>query len=271
MELKKVNTEIFYREFETYGSFPSLFHCSDGFNYIVKHSQQNRNYKHMINELIAVQLAKIVSIPVPDFALVEIKKEVIPSDVKFLAGLPSGLGFGSKFLPGNISIVSDINSIISFTKSKKNYISEDLIRILAFDIWLRNIDRSPNNPNLIFQESGNIIRLYAIDHSSIFSELNYIDLGKEVNEPPSIGETLVDKELCLNIYFNYGIFFNEIKHSICKCIEEVDSNKIRDILDNIPVEWKLSSEEKESIFNFINERKTKVENHFDFLLKQIGI
>lgn len=271
MKNKKVTTEIFQRELETRGSFPSLFDCSDGLRYFVKHSQQNRNFSHLINEFIAVQLARVVSVPVPDFALIEIKQDILPADYIFSSGKPSGLGFGSQFLSGNIITVPDIDTIIAISKSKKNQITEDLIKICAFDIWLRNTDRSPNNPNLLFQENRSIIRLYAIDHSSIFSELNYLDLSKEIDETPAIGENLVDKELFSDIYFKYGLFFDRIKDDICKKIGNIKEEQIQEILDNIPQEWNLKQQEKESIFNFINKRKTEAENQFNFLLKEIGL
>ncbi len=271
MEIKTVTTEIFQKEFETRGSFPSLFDCSDGLRYVVKHSQQNRNYKHLINELITAQLAHEVSIPVPAFALVEIKQNILPDDYIFLSGKPSGLGFGSQFLPGNLITVTNIDMIIAFLKSKSNEIIEDLIKICAFDIWLRNTDRSSNNPNLLLQETRNIIRLYAIDHSSIFSELNYLDLSREIDEIPAIGENLVEKELFSNIYFKYGLFFDKIKNDICNKIENVSEEHIQEIIAKIPLEWNLKFQEKESIFNFINRRKTKVKYQFNILLKEIGL
>ena len=195
MLIKRVLTEIFQKEFETRGSFPSLFDCNDGFRYIVKHSQQGRNYKHLINELIAVQLAKIINLPVPEFALINIKQNILPNDYIFSSGKPSGIGFGSQFLSGSIKAVTGIETIITFSKSKKNEIIEDLIKICAFDVWLRNTDCSVNNPNLLLQEAGNVIRLYAIDHSSIFSELNYLNLSREIDEIPAIGENLIDSDL----------------------------------------------------------------------------
>jgi hypothetical protein len=271
MEIKIVTTEIFQQEFGTRGSFPSLFDCSDGQRYVVKHSQQIRNYRHLINELISVQLAKEISIHVPEFALVEIKQNILPYDYLFASGKPSGLGFGSQFLPGNIKTVTDVDTIISFSKSKRNEIAEDLIKICAFDIWLRNTDRSINNPNLVLQETGSIIRLYAIDHSSIFSELNYLNLSSEIDEIPAVGENLIEKELFSNIYFKYGLFFDKIKNDICNKIANINEEIIKEILDIIPTQWELKDQEKESIFYFINKRKTEVENQFNFLLKEIGL
>jgi hypothetical protein len=128
MEIKRVTTEIFQKEFPTGGSHPSLIDCSDGFRYVVKHSQQRQNYKHLINELIAAQLAKVVSVPIPNFALIEIKNTILPSDYLFSVGKPSGLGFGSQFLSGPVKTVTSIETIVTFSKSKRNEIIENLVK-----------------------------------------------------------------------------------------------------------------------------------------------
>lgn len=271
MEIKKVVAELFQEEKETRGSHPSIFDCSDDNRYVVKHSQQGRNYLHLINELIAAQLAAAVNIPNPSFALVEIKQSILPNDYKFACGKPSGLGFGSQFLPGIIKSITNIDNLISITKTKNYEIVEDFVKICAFDIWVKNTDRVVNNPNLLLQETGNRIRLFAIDHSSIFSELSYLSLEKEVDELPAIGENLIEKELFSHLYFKYGLFFNKIKQDICAKISTLDDSIIMNAVVNVPSEWKLSDDEKEAIFIFLNKRKSIVENHFNYLLKEIGL
>lgn len=113
--------------------------------------------------------------------------------------------------------------------------------------------------------------MFAIDHSSIFSGLNYLNLSREIDEPPTIGENLIDKELFSNIYFKYGLFFDKVKQDICEKISNITDKQIQEILDNIPEEWNLGGNEKQAIFDFIFKRKTKVEEHFNFLLKEIGL
>ena len=100
---------------------------------------------------------EIIKLPVPEFALINIKQNILPNDYIFSSGKPSGIGFGSQFLSGNIKAVTGIETIITFSKSKKNEIIEDLIKICAFDVWLRNTDRSVNNPNLLLQEAGMLL------------------------------------------------------------------------------------------------------------------
>lgn len=266
-----LKTQIFIKEYETRGSHPSLFDCSDGNQYIVKHSQQGRNYKHLINELIGVQIAQLVKIPVPDFALVSIDSSILPTDYIFELGKPSGLGFGSKFVSNPVKNVVYIDSIIKLAKSKHNKIVEDLISICAFDILLRNNDRSINNPNLLMEERGSNFGLIAIDHSSIFCELNYNFLQSEVNEIPPVGDTLVDSELFKILSFEYGLFFDQVKSTVCENISKISDKSINKIINSIPKEWFISDSEKASIFNFIQIRKSKVVEHYNLLLKEIGL
>jgi hypothetical protein len=271
MVVKRVKTEIFQQEFETRGSYPSLFDCSDGNRYVVKHSQLERNYRHLINEFVASQLAQLVNIPTPEPALVQIKQSILPYDYKFSSGRPSGLGFGSRFLSGTVKAVTNVEFIISLTKHKNDEIVEDFIKICAFDIWLRNADRVINNPNLLVKEVGKRIRLFAIDHSSIFSELNYLAIEKEIDELPSVGENLIDGELFSHLYYRYGLFFGKVKRDICDTITNISANDVENIIDSIPSEWKISIKEKKAISNFINKRKSIVESQFDFLLNEIGL
>lgn len=58
---------------------------------------------------------------------------------------------------------------------------------------------------------------------------------------------------------------------ICEKISNITDKQTQEILDNIPEEWNLSGNEKQAIFDFIFKRKIKVEEHFNFLLKEIGL
>ena len=48
--MRRVNTERFIKQMETSGSRPSVFECSDGETWYIKHIGNNR--LHGINELI---------------------------------------------------------------------------------------------------------------------------------------------------------------------------------------------------------------------------
>ena len=264
-------TELFVRQIPTTGSHPSLFECSDGDRYVVKDSHLGRNYRHLINEYIAAHLAKAANVPSPEFSLVQINSSIIPDDNYTPRGMPSGLGFGSKFLPGRIKNVADIDELISLVKNKKLRKVEDLIKICAFDIWLRNNDRSINNPNLIIQEFDKGIGLIAIDHSSIFATLDYRGLLKEIDEIPPDGDTLVDKVLFETLYSQKGLFFYSIINEACADISNVNDKFISEVVLSVPSQWLLTTLEQKEIIQIIISRKSSLKEHFNFLLKQIGL
>lgn len=271
MKIKKVKTILFEKELSTRGSFPSAFLCDDNFKYIVKHSQQGRNYRHLINELIAALLGNKVGIPIPDFALVKIDVNILTDNYIFKRGKPIGLGFGSKFIESKY--IPDISTIIELLNKKKNIeFAKDLVKICIFDIWLKNTDRSVNNPNLILAEKkGKLNKIYAIDHSSIFFELDYLNLEKEIQSQPSIGEYLIDFELFNRILDLLGFNFNFTVDEFCRKIEELSLELIQEILNNIPNEWPVTSKEKMCIEKFIFERKSLVKSEFFYLLESVGV
>jgi hypothetical protein len=268
-----LKAKLFIKEFETRGSYPSLFLCSDNEKYVVKHSQVGRNYIHLINEFIAAQLAQIAQIPIPDFSLITVDTDILPSDFIFNHGKPQGLCFGSKYLHDYVENVNSIDYIIDIIIDRKDNfkVIEDIINICVFDVWLRNNDRSPNNPNLLIQEIGREIGLIAIDHSSIFTGLRYSLIKNEIEEIPPIGDILVDKELfsLLNDYL--GIFIRSQIEKECDLIANISDNVVTNIVNNIPAAWPVSIYEKRQIINFINYRKGKVKEHFNILLEQIGL
>jgi hypothetical protein len=267
--IKTVTTEIFHKEFETNGSNPALFDCSDGYSYIVKHHQQSNRFHHLINELIAVQLANLVGVNVPDFALVNIIPDVFNADQKFIRGKPDGLGFGSKQL---VHVDAFTNPFAIFDLMKKDInIVEDLIRICALDIWLRNADRNFNNTNLLVQQVGNTLKMFAIDHASIFAELSHNNIHLEKDELPPVEESLFDENLFKQLYQEFGLPFEEIKSHICNKISLVNDQDIIQILNSIPTQWNLSQSDKDSIFDFISARKLLILSQFDELLNSIGI
>lgn len=264
------HTERFIEELQTRGSFPSKIECNDGNIYIVKHSQLGNNYKQLINEYIAAHLAKSIGLSIPDFALIKINPEIFPDNAKFDRGVPKGLGFGSKFLNGTIKEFLSNTKYRELKKIANKPLEKDFTAICIFDIWLRNSDRSINNCNLLIQETSKNINLVAIDHVSIFAELNYLQLDNEKNELPPVGDTLIYHDFFSEMYYDNGIFFNKIKDELLQSVYELPEDSISQIVESVPEEWHLSSEQKEKITDFIIHRKKVIGSQINSVLKDAG-
>jgi len=272
MLTKTINAEVFIEELSTSGSYPSKVECSDGHMYIVKHSQQNRNYLHLINEFIGSHLAKLANINIPDFALIRLIDEVFPPTYHYQLGKPNGLGFGSQFLSNTSKnlVVFHKSNFTKLTGITLHDISKDLIDICVYDTWVMNSDRSVNNTNLLLHESSSNIKLVAIDQASIFYGLSYKLLVKEKTENLSVGDTLVYSDLFSSIYEKVGIFFEVYKNIALDNIKSISDNKIKDVVDSVPNDWHITSSDKNNIIGFLIYRKNSIEKFFNNVLTNAG-
>ncbi|BCE00464.1 HipA family kinase [Marinicellulosiphila megalodicopiae] len=122
-----------------------------------------------IKEWICAHLAVSMKLPFPEFKLVNFSEELIdclPNDQKIIG---EGPAFGTV----------DVDNSQWFQKSSIKLIDESLaIKILLFDFWVQNLDRTDSNPNLLFNHTKK--ELVVIDHNLAFdlefNESDFFDL-----------------------------------------------------------------------------------------------
>ena len=142
---------------------PVFCRADDGHEYVVKGRFAGR--KALIAEWVANRLGKLIGLPIPDFAQLELD----PILVKFSAKtrevglLGSGVLFGSKVEANVVEIrQADVSRVDLNLQAK----------VLAFDWWTANSDRvfvdGAGNPNLLWVEDQH--RLVVIDHNLAFDE-----------------------------------------------------------------------------------------------------
>lgn len=135
----------------------SPFYCtaSDNLNYYVKGLQANR--QSQINEWICAHLAQAFGLPIPTFKLLYVEErlyDILPSNQKTIG---IGYAFGSQERAGVNWL--EKHHIARLEKPTKR-------DILVFDKWIRNLDRTAGNHNLIFNISE--FELFVIDHNLAF-------------------------------------------------------------------------------------------------------
>ncbi|MGC1481839.1 MAG: HipA family kinase [Chthoniobacterales bacterium] len=140
------------------------FKCrgEDGGLYYVKLG--NSNVTGLQAEWIAGNLAKSMALPVADFALVQVTRELAESLPNEHRELGHGIGFGSLSAPvGSRELQnSDVGKPQIFTT---------LAQLLAFDAWVQNEDRKlgsvGGNPNALWL-AAKARPLLLIDHDNAF-------------------------------------------------------------------------------------------------------
>lgn len=224
---------------------PVLCKGSDGKTYYAKGKQATAS--GLIKEWMAANLAKELSLPLPNFHIAYIDNLLVES---FGQEAVDCLGSGYVFVSERIESATD------FKYHLLNEISPQLQKtILLFDLWIENEDRTlskeySGNPNLLWQSSSK--QPYIIDHNLAFDTNFNLALFKE---------THIFQSLCINIQRDY--------------IEDDDlRNKLLNSLSNwqqwwhkIPQEWQEQNEDTKLFCPKTTLQRLKAEAQGDIWLK----
>ena len=153
--------------FETGGSRPVLITCDDMNAYVCKYISSTNSGLKLAYEYIAASFLKLWGLNVPDFALVNISRDHIPTDWNLRNPNFNITCFGSKYSRD----YADLNNFVDAIEpnKRKSYTNRnDLFLISLFDIWLANEDRTHINYNLLV-DINNKRNFIPIDHDNIFN------------------------------------------------------------------------------------------------------
>lgn len=149
--------------------------------------------------------------PIADFSLVEVPQLLYEELPISLSGIGAGIAFGSE----------KAHEASWFEGMQTHHIPKDLRqKILIFDLWVKNMDRTPSNPNLLYRAKS--AELIVIDHNLAF-----------------------DKDFTLSDFLQTHIFsdcFTEIASDLVTRSEleawlQTAFASLEEICDNLPLEW----------------------------------
>ena len=140
------------------GSLPAVVDTDGGGMFVAKFRGAGQGVKALIAEIIVGLLAREAGLPVPDMALIEIAEEFGRSEpdpeIQDLLRASHGINFGARYLDGAFNF--DANAASDF-------ISPELAaRVVWFDAFLSNPDRTHRNPNLMVCDR----KPFLIDHGA---------------------------------------------------------------------------------------------------------
>jgi hypothetical protein len=139
------------------GSVPALVEGDDLGLYVVKLRGAGQGPKALVAELIAGELARAVGLTVPEIVLVDLNPALADSEPDpEIAGpleASAGLNLGLDYLPGSIGFDPTASPAPDAVTAS---------RVVLFDAFVANVDRTPRNPNLLVWHA----RLWLIDHGA---------------------------------------------------------------------------------------------------------
>lgn len=155
--LRTVHAARYVLPFREGGSVPALVEGDDLGMYVVKLRGAGQGARALVAELIAGELARAAGLPVPEIVLVELDAALAASerDPEIFQPLEASAGtnLGLDYLPGSITF-DPVAGPLPDAKTAS--------RIVLFDSFVMNVDRTPRNPNLLAWHA----RVWLIDHGA---------------------------------------------------------------------------------------------------------
>lgn len=154
--LRRVEATRYVTPLREGGSLPGLVEADDLGTYVVKFSGAGQGTKALVAEVVAGGIGRALGLRVPELVVVDLDPVVARSEpdweVQELLARSGGPNLGLDFLPG----------ALGFDPLAHTVDAAEASRVLWFDAFVENVDRSWRNPNLLRWHRD----LWCIDHGA---------------------------------------------------------------------------------------------------------
>ena len=138
------------------GSLPALVEAADDGLYVLKFRAAGHGILALVAELVAGEIGRALGLPVPELVLasldVELSRTEPDPEIHALIHDSAGLNLALDYLPGSVNFDPLVHAV-----------SADLAsRIVWFDAFVSNVDRTPRNTNMLMWHR----EPWLIDHGS---------------------------------------------------------------------------------------------------------
>lgn len=226
--------------------------------------------KVLANEYIALKLAKLLSITIPDGGICVIDEDTNIDDVMDELDYnddPKGICFYSKRIEKSSPFVNS-GKVIDYISN-----SYEINRVILFDHLIYNEDR--HNGNLLIQNNKKIggLLMYIIDHSHVFN-LKHAWNKRDLENIISNEDYNDDKIIRLNIDAVYYLFFEKgiineekLRQEAIRFKEIITKNTIEKLIVDIPDEWNINKEDLEALNAYIMYRLEHIDDMISIIVK----
>ena len=143
MTLRTVRVTRYVTPLREGGSLPAIVEADDDGLYVVKFRGAGQGPRALIAELVAGEIARALGLPVPELVFAELDEELSRTEpdpeIHALLHDSAGLNLALDYLPGSVTF-----------DPVAHRLSADLAaRIVWFDGYVTNVDRTARNTNLL--------------------------------------------------------------------------------------------------------------------------
>lgn len=156
------------------GSLPAVVETDDDGMVVLKFRGAGQGPKALIAELVAGEIARALGLRIPEIVLVELDREFARTEpdpeIQDLIRASEGLNLGSDYLPG----------ALNYDPAAMQPDAELSSRIVWFDAFTSNVDRTARNSNLMVWHR----KLYLIDHgAAMYFHHDWANAGDVCEKP----------------------------------------------------------------------------------------
>lgn len=215
--MRTVNTTRYVTPLREGGSLPAIIEADDDGMYVLKFHGAGQGTKALIAELIAGELARAAGLLVPELVFVNLDPEIAKTEpdpeIQDLIKASGGVNLGLDYLPGSVM----------FDPVAERPDADLASRIVWFDAYVTNVDRTPRNANMLMWHR----RLWLIDHgAALYFHHAWKDMDQRSKDP----FPLIKEHILLPFANGLGTADEIMTAAIT---EEV----IRRVVDLIPDDW----------------------------------
>jgi hypothetical protein len=200
------------------GSVPALVEADDGQLYVVKLRGAAQGVRALVAEVIVGTMADACALPVPPLAIVSVDATLARTEPhqEIAAALRASVGVNAA--------LRHLPAAIGFDPAAKPDVASDLAsRLVLFDSFVENVDRTPRNPNLLWSGGS----LWLIDHgASLYWHHDWDGNATGFDR----GFPLVRDHVLLP-------WANDLPAAADAIAAALDDAAIADALERVPAEW----------------------------------
>ena len=240
--MRTVNATRYVTPLREGGSLPAIIEADDDGMYVLKFRGAGQGTKALIAELIAGELARITGLPIPELVFVMLDPEIAKTEpdpeIQDLIRASGGRNLGLDYLPGSVM----------FDPVAEKPDADLASRIVWFDAYVTNIDRTARNANLLMWHR----KLWLIDHgAALYFHHSWTDMDQRAKDPFA----LVKQHILLP-------FAGSLEAVDGVMTSAITEDAVREIVELVPDDWMVDS----SPFPTIAENR---QAYVDYLLRRV--
>jgi hypothetical protein len=235
MNLRTVKVVRYVTPLREGGSLPAIVEGNDDGLYVLKFRGAGQGIKALIAELLAGEIGRVLGLKIPEIVFVELDAVLARTEpdpeIQELIRASAGTNLALDYLPGSITFDALIQQPDSALASK----------IVWFDSFTANVDRTPRNANMLLWHK----ELWLIDHgAAFFYQHNWSAFSDNAKNPfRQIKDHILLK------------FAGEIENTDAEFSAKLTPEVLRSIVALIPDDWLNDAEKTREIYlNFLLKR-----------------